>query len=374
MRVQVVDPSAFTPPYDHALCAALARAGAEVRAGHQPLRLRRACPRPTATRVRELFYRRGAGRARVAAAPRPASSPRTSRTCCATGAGRRRRRRALPVADAPVARRASAARPAAGADRARSAAARAAPRAVARPAAAARPRRRRGRALRVRRGQLVERLGAAGGQGARDPSRRVRARGDARRGPAAAGAAGGAVHGGRAGGAVLRLLRPYKGLETLLQAWRGIDGRRAVDRRAADDGPGAAARAGGRGRAVRAAVRLRRRGGRRCFDRADVVVLPYARTERFDQSGVLATALAFGKAVVRHRHRRLLRGRRRRCGAAGRPGGSGGACATALAELVADPAAARAAGGGGAGRGAGAVLVGRGGAARRWRSTSGSAR
>jgi len=30
LRVQVVDPSAFTPPYDHALSAALARAGAEV--------------------------------------------------------------------------------------------------------------------------------------------------------------------------------------------------------------------------------------------------------------------------------------------------------------------------------------------------------
>jgi glycosyltransferase involved in cell wall biosynthesis len=29
-----------------------------------------------------------------------------------------------------------------------------------------------------------------------------------------------------------------------------------------------------------------------------VVVLPYTRTERFDQSGVLATALAFGKPVV----------------------------------------------------------------------------
>ena len=30
MRVQIVDPSAFTPPYDRALSAALARAGAEV--------------------------------------------------------------------------------------------------------------------------------------------------------------------------------------------------------------------------------------------------------------------------------------------------------------------------------------------------------
>jgi glycosyltransferase involved in cell wall biosynthesis len=31
MRVHVVDPSAYTPPYDHALCAALAREGAEVK-------------------------------------------------------------------------------------------------------------------------------------------------------------------------------------------------------------------------------------------------------------------------------------------------------------------------------------------------------
>jgi glycosyltransferase involved in cell wall biosynthesis len=34
------------------------------------------------------------------------------------------------------------------------------------------------------------------------------------------------------------------------------------------------------------------------FRRAEVVVLPYSRTERFDQSGVLATALAFGKPLV----------------------------------------------------------------------------
>jgi glycosyltransferase involved in cell wall biosynthesis len=35
-----------------------------------------------------------------------------------------------------------------------------------------------------------------------------------------------------------------------------------------------------------------------CFRRAEIVVLPYSRTERFDQSGVLATALAFGKPTV----------------------------------------------------------------------------
>src|SRR5436305_1394403 len=32
--------------------------------------------------------------------------------------------------------------------------------------------------------------------------------------------------------------------------------------------------------------------------RADIVVLPSSRTQRVDQSGVLATALAFGKATV----------------------------------------------------------------------------
>ncbi len=30
MRVQLVDPAAYTPPYDHALAGALARAGAQV--------------------------------------------------------------------------------------------------------------------------------------------------------------------------------------------------------------------------------------------------------------------------------------------------------------------------------------------------------
>ena len=35
-----------------------------------------------------------------------------------------------------------------------------------------------------------------------------------------------------------------------------------------------------------------------CFSAADVVVLPYVETERLDFSGVLATALAFGKPSV----------------------------------------------------------------------------
>jgi glycosyltransferase involved in cell wall biosynthesis len=58
MRVQIVDPAAYTPPYDHALSGALARAGAEVelitaRFPYGPV------PQERGYRVSELFYRRG---------------------------------------------------------------------------------------------------------------------------------------------------------------------------------------------------------------------------------------------------------------------------------------------------------------------------
>jgi glycosyltransferase involved in cell wall biosynthesis len=61
VRIQLVDPSAFTPPYDRALAAALARAGAEVelvtsRFPYGPV------PRAEGYRVTERFYRRGAER------------------------------------------------------------------------------------------------------------------------------------------------------------------------------------------------------------------------------------------------------------------------------------------------------------------------
>ena len=60
MRADVVDPSAFTPPYDHALCAALARAGAEVRLqtsrfGYGPV------PAADGYERVERFYRRRRG-------------------------------------------------------------------------------------------------------------------------------------------------------------------------------------------------------------------------------------------------------------------------------------------------------------------------
>jgi glycosyltransferase involved in cell wall biosynthesis len=61
IRVQLVDPSAFTPPYDRALAAALARAGASVelltsRFLYGPV------PQAEGYRVEEGFYRRSAGR------------------------------------------------------------------------------------------------------------------------------------------------------------------------------------------------------------------------------------------------------------------------------------------------------------------------
>jgi glycosyltransferase involved in cell wall biosynthesis len=70
MKVQLVDPSAFTPPYDRALAAALARAGAEVellttRFLYGPV------PPAEGYRVRELFYRRSAARGLDASARRP---------------------------------------------------------------------------------------------------------------------------------------------------------------------------------------------------------------------------------------------------------------------------------------------------------------
>ena len=87
------------------------------------------------------------------------------------------------------------------------------------------------------------------------------------------------------------LLRPYKGIEGLLSAWRGIDGAELwiVGRPLMPLEPLRAAAGPG----VRFVARFISDAELPAFfRRADVVVLPYTRTERFDQSGVLATALA----------------------------------------------------------------------------------
>jgi glycosyltransferase involved in cell wall biosynthesis len=61
MRVQVVDPPAFTPPYDHSLCAALSRAGAEVELVTSRF-LYGPVPSGNGYGVSEAFYRRSAER------------------------------------------------------------------------------------------------------------------------------------------------------------------------------------------------------------------------------------------------------------------------------------------------------------------------
>jgi glycosyltransferase involved in cell wall biosynthesis len=61
MKVQLVDPSAFTPPYDRALAAALTRAGAEVELLTSRF-LYGAVPPAEGYRVEERFYRRSAVR------------------------------------------------------------------------------------------------------------------------------------------------------------------------------------------------------------------------------------------------------------------------------------------------------------------------
>ena len=93
------------------------------------------------------------------------------------------------------------------------------------------------------------------------------------------------------------LLRPYKGLDVLLDAWRGIEGAELwiVGRPRMSIEP-LRARAPANVRFVPRYVSDAELPA--FFRRADVVVLPYSRTERLDQSGVLATALAFGKPTV----------------------------------------------------------------------------
>lgn len=60
MRVQIVDPSAYTPPYDHALCSALARRGADVELITSRFAYGPVAPAHGYAR-RELFYRAAFG-------------------------------------------------------------------------------------------------------------------------------------------------------------------------------------------------------------------------------------------------------------------------------------------------------------------------
>jgi glycosyltransferase involved in cell wall biosynthesis len=96
------------------------------------------------------------------------------------------------------------------------------------------------------------------------------------------------------------LIRPYKGIETLLQAWRGItDAQLWIVGRPMMDVSGLFAAAGWVGPNPRLVPRFVTPVEEAAlFERADIVVLPYERSERFGFSGVLATALGHGKAIV----------------------------------------------------------------------------
>ena len=140
-------------------------------------------------------------------------------------AARAGRARALPVAGPAAARRPAAAAGApAGADRPRHPAARAPPRPAPRPAAPVPPLRRRRRPLPPRRPAAGRGAGRGRGARARDPPRRLRA---PRRGRAPRPTARPTLRARRAPPVVLcfGLMRPYKGLDVLLDAWgQGLDG------------------------------------------------------------------------------------------------------------------------------------------------------
>ncbi len=298
MRVQVVDPSAYTPPYDHALCAALARRGTDVELVTSPFAYG-ASPPPDGYRVKDLFYNHSLG-------------PPASRLRLATKlaqhvpdmlALRRYAARAQLVhfqwlAVQPIDRFLLPRRP------------------LVLTAHDLLPRE--PRPLQVRgqrrlydamdavithseygRRRLVEELGVSAGKV------RVIHHGAFEFLANAADEALPRELSEPAGPVVLffGLLRPYKGVEVLLEAWRSVA--------AAAELTAPELWIVGRPRMAIDSLQARSPAGVRwvprfvtqpelvaCFRRADVVVLPYLRTERLDFSGVLATAMAFGRATV----------------------------------------------------------------------------
>lgn len=328
MRVQLVDPSAFTPPYDRALAAALARAGATVELVTSRFAYGEV-PAADGYAVRELFYRHAVGA--------PGSSLRRIAKLAehvpdmlrwralATGADVVHLQwltaplldlRLLP--DRPLVLTAHDLLP----REPRPGQVRAQQRLFERVDAIV---------VHSRYGarQLTERLGV--------PAARVHV---IHHGAFTPGAAGTLPAELRDTGAPVvlfaGLLRPYKGLRTLLAAWRGIAGAQLwiAGRPMLDLAPLRANAPAG----VSFVPRFLAEGELQALlARADVVVLPYERTERFDQSGVLAAALGHGRAIVVSDiggFSEIAELAAVRLVAPGDPG----ALRAALAELVADPA------------------------------------
>ncbi len=293
IRATIVDPSAYTPAYDHALCTALAGAGAEVTlitsrfAYGEP-------PAPAGYTRTELFYARARGRAGSRArrlsklASHPADMRQLRRLTAASADVVHFQWLAMPWVDAellpdrPLVLTAHDLLPR-----------------EPRPGQARwqlRLLRRMDAVIvhsRYGRDQLVARLGV--------PADKVHvihhgafehvATAAGRPLPPSLAQVGGPVV------LFFGLLRPYKGIAPLLDAFAEVTGAELwiVGRPMLDLAP-LRQRADARVRFVDRYVAEDE--VQAYFRRADVVVLPYERTERFDQSGVLATALAFGKAVV----------------------------------------------------------------------------
>ena len=132
------------------------------------------------------------------------------------------------------------------------------------------------------------------------------------------------------------LVRPYKGVDVLLEAFREIEGAElwVVGLPHMDMAPlhAAAERARGRVRFVERFVDDSELPA--YFRRADVVALPH---RRIDQSGVLSTALAFGKPIVASAVGGFAEVAADHGAAVAVPPGDPAALAEALERLLSDP-------------------------------------
>ncbi len=327
MRVHVVDPSAYTPPYDHALCAALADAGADVDLYTSRFAHGEIAP-PAGYRRHEIFYRRAA-RVRTASARRAVKLaehvPDMLRYRGEARSADIVHFQWLPVqhldglllpSGRPLVITAHDILP-----REPRAGQRAAQRRLYERFDAVVVHSEHGRA------RLLDELGV-------DPARvHVIHHGALEH---LARAAPGARRDGPALVLCFGLMRPYKGIDLLLRAWRGIEGAELLvagmprmDVSSLRDGlpPGATLEP----RFLTDAEMAAR------FERADLVVLPY---REIDQSGVLFTALAFGKPLllsdVGGFPEVASTGAARTF-----PAGDAAALHDALSELLADPGALR---------------------------------
>jgi len=131
------------------------------------------------------------------------------------------------------------------------------------------------------------------------------------------------------------LMRPYKGIDVLLDAWgEGVEGAELwIVGMPRMDISGLLARAPSSVRFLARYVDDAELAA--CFERADLVVLPY---REIDQSGVLFTALAFGRPTLLSDvggFPEVARSGAARCV----PAGDARELRRALGELLADPAA-----------------------------------